>query len=123
MKAICRLPPVPIYIYRVRHFVPYHQVSLSKNKFITGRIREQKAKIEWQPEQGKNPYTALPRMVMLTYQLPDAIRDVAIKGEFNEFDLNLFFKPMVRVNMQNLLMKMKYKKWLDLIRNFAETMH
>ena len=30
-------------------------------------------------------------MVLLTYQLPDAIRDIAMKGEFNEFDLNVFF--------------------------------
>ena len=28
---------------------------------------------------------------MLTYQLPDAIREIAMKGEFNEFDLNIFF--------------------------------
>ena len=72
--------------------------AISSGEFIEEQIYnwtysdEQKAKIEWQPEQGKNPYAALPRMVMLTYQLPDAIRDVAIKGEFNEFDLNLFFQ-------------------------------
>ena len=38
-----------------------------------------------------NPYAALPRMVLLTYQLPDAIREIAMQGEFNEFDLNVFF--------------------------------
>ena len=26
-------------------------------------------------------------MVMLTYQLPDAIREIAMGGEYNEFDL------------------------------------
>ena len=30
-------------------------------------------------------------MVLLTYQLPDAIREIAMQGEFNEFDLNVFF--------------------------------
>lgn len=69
-----------------------------------------------------NPYAALPRMVMLTYQLPDAIREVAMKGEFNEFDLNLFFSAAG----EGVLAKFKYEnevqKWLDLIRgNFAET--
>lgn len=28
---------------------------------------------------------------MMTYQLPDSIREIAMKGEFNEFDLNVFF--------------------------------
>ena len=57
---------------------------------------EQRAKERW-PEGGPataaspNPYAALPRMVMLTYQLPDAIREIAMQGEFNEFDLNVFF--------------------------------
>lgn len=29
---------------------------------------------------------------MMTYQLPDELRQVAIDGEFDEFDLNLFFR-------------------------------
>jgi len=51
---------------------------------------EQKAKAERQGPD--NPYAALPHMVLMTYQLPDAIREVALKGEFNEFDLNEFFR-------------------------------
>lgn len=81
---------------------------------------EQRAKEQWTGE--NNPYAALPRMVMLTYQLPDAIREVALKGEFNEFDLNEFFKA----NGEDALAKFKYEnevqKWLDLIRGaLAET--
>ena len=81
---------------------------------------EQRAKEAWQGE--SNPYAALPRMVMLTYQLPDAIREVAMKGEYNEFDLNEFFKA----DGESVLAKFKYEnevqKWLDLIRgNLAET--
>ena len=30
-------------------------------------------------------------MVMMTYQIPDEIKNVAAKGEFDEFDLNTFF--------------------------------
>ena len=102
--------------------------AISSGEFIEEQIYnwtysdEQKAKIEWQPEQGKNPYTALPRMVMLTYQLPDAIRDVAIKGEFNEFDLNLFFQANGEGEHARFTYENEVQKWLDLIRgNFAET--
>jgi len=81
---------------------------------------EQRAKEAWTKD--NNPYAALPRMVMLTYQLPDAIREVAMKGEYNEFDLNEFFKA----DGESVLAKYKYEnevqKWLDLIRgNLAET--
>jgi len=34
----------------------------------------------------------LPKMVMMTYQMPDAIKHIAQAGEFDEFDLNIFFK-------------------------------
>ncbi|MDP1660107.1 MAG: GIY-YIG nuclease family protein [Methylotenera sp.] len=85
---------------------------------------EQRAKEQWagQNETTPNPYASLPKMVMLTYQLPDAIREVALKGEFNEFDLNEFFKA----NGEGTLAAFKYEsevqKWLDLIRGaFAET--
>lgn len=100
--------------------------AISSGEFIEEQIfnwtysDEQRAKEVWQGED--NPYAALPRMVMLTYQLPDAIREVAVKGEFNEFDLNEFFKA----NGEGALARFKYEnevqKWLDLIRGaFAET--
>ncbi|HRM14273.1 MAG TPA: GIY-YIG nuclease family protein [Acinetobacter parvus] len=102
--------------------------AISSGEFIEEQIYnwtysdEQKAKIEWQSEQGKNPYAALPRMVMLTYQLPDAIREVAIKGEFNEFDLNLFFQANGEGEHAKFTYENEVQKWLDLIRgNFAET--
>ncbi len=81
---------------------------------------EQRAKENWQGL--NNPYASLPKMVMLTYQMPDAIREVALKDEFNEFDLNEFFKA----SGDGALAKFKYEnevqKWLDLIRGaFAET--
>jgi hypothetical protein len=50
---------------------------------------EQRAKQNWKGSD--NPYAMLPRMVLLTYRLPDSIRDIALEGEFNEFDLNVFF--------------------------------
>ena len=55
---------------------------------------EQRAKEEWQGDD--NPYAALPRMVMMTYQMPAAIEDIAKKGEFNEFDLNESSLPQAK---------------------------
>jgi len=52
---------------------------------------EQRAKSEWDYSKGNNPYASLPRMVMMTYQLPDSISHIAELGEFDGFDLNVFF--------------------------------
>ncbi|PKN76148.1 MAG: restriction endonuclease [Candidatus Cloacimonetes bacterium HGW-Cloacimonetes-2] len=75
---------------------------------------EQKAKQDWQGD--KNPYAALPRMVMLTYQLPDEIRDIAMKGEFNEFDLNVFFSAEGLGDKAKFKYENEVQKWLNLIR-------
>ena len=104
--------------------------AISSGEFIEEQIYnwtysdEQRAKELWDSENPNkpNPYASLPRMVMLTYQLPDSIRDVAMKGEFNEFDLNQFFSA----EGEGPLAKFKYEdevqKWLDLIRgSYAET--
>lgn len=81
---------------------------------------EQKAKTEWSEE--NNPYASLPRMVMLTYQLPDAIRQIAMAGEFSEFDLNEFFSASGDYEKAEFKYKDEVQKWLDLIRGgFAET--
>ena len=53
---------------------------------------EQKAKREWDPEVIPNPYEDLPNMVMFVYDMPEEARQIALKGEMNEFDLNEFFR-------------------------------
>ncbi len=81
---------------------------------------EQKAKENWKGE--PNPYASLPRMVMLTYQLPDSIREIAMKGEFNEFDLNVFFSADGEGKKAKFKYESEVQKWLDLIRgSFSET--
>ena len=75
---------------------------------------EQRAKSEW--KQWNNPYASLPRMVMLTYQLPDAIQEIAIGGEFNEFDLNIFFSARWEGKKAKFVYENEVQKWLDLIR-------
>lgn len=81
---------------------------------------EQRAKLEWKGN--NNPYAALPRMVMLTYQLPDSITEIAMGGEFDEFDLNLFFKANGNGDNAYFEYENEVQKWLDLIRGaYLET--
>ena len=75
---------------------------------------EQRAKTEWEGD--NNPYLALPRMVMLTYRMPDEIQDVAKQGEFDEFDLNVFFKAEGKGENARFKYENEVQKWLDLIR-------
>ena len=69
-----------------------------------------KVKEKWKSDH--NPYAQLPKMVMLTYQLPDSIRQIASQGEFDEFDLNEFF----RADDSGFIHEEYVQKWLDLIR-------
>ena len=102
--------------------------AIASGEFIEDQIfnwtysDEQKAKDEWKETNGPNPYASLPRMVMMTYQMPDAISQIAMQGEFDGFDLNIFFSA----DGEGANAKFKYEdevqKWLDLIRgSFGET--
>ncbi len=94
--------------------------AIASGEFIEEQIYnwtysdEQRAKRDWKG--ANNPYAALPRMVLLTYQLPDAIREIAIQGEFNEFDLNVFFSAEGIGNQAKFKYEDDVQKWLDLIR-------
>jgi len=74
---------------------------------------EQRAKNEWVGED--NPYRSLPQMVMLTYQMPDAIRQVAMQGEFNEFDFKQFFATVGEGDDAQFVNKDEVQKWLNFI--------
>lgn len=94
--------------------------AISSGEFIEEQIfnwtysDEQRSKQEWNGSD--NPYAALPRMVLLTYQLPDAIREIAMQGEFNEFDLNVFFSAEGIGEEAKFTYPDEVQKWLDLIR-------
>ena len=98
--------------------------ALNSGEFIEEQIfswtysDEQKAKESWIGS--GNPYLSLPRMVMLTYRIPDSIRQIAMQGEFNEFDLNVFFsaKPTEKnkIESSRFVYENEVQKWLDLIR-------
>lgn len=96
--------------------------AIASGEFIEEQIYnwtysdEQRAKEQWEPANGPNPYASLPRMVMLTYQLPDTIREIAMGGEFNEFDLNVFFFAIGDGMLARFKYETEVQKWLDLIR-------
>ncbi len=75
---------------------------------------EQKAKSLWKG--ANNPYESLPRMVMLTYKMPDTIRAIATKGEYDEFNLNEFFSASGRNGSACFKYESEVQKWLDIIR-------
>jgi len=94
--------------------------AIASGEFIEEQIfnwtysDEQRAKAQWKGLD--NPYSALPRMVLLTYQMPDAIREIAMQGEFNEFDLNVFFSAEGIGEKAKFKYEEEVQKWLDLIR-------
>ncbi len=81
---------------------------------------EQRAKENWNPKNGDNPYLELPQMVLMTYQMPKEIREVALNTDTNEFDLNEFFKAEKTDGDDGEIFKFKHEdavqKWLDLLR-------
>lgn len=77
---------------------------------------EQKAKVEWKEENGENPYAELPQMVMMTYKMPDEIRNIAQKGEFNQFSLNEFFSASEIDGKAKFKYEQEVVNWLNLIR-------
>ncbi len=54
-------------------------------------LDEQKAKTSWNSK-NNNPYAELPEMIIMSYELPDEIKNIAIKSDTNQFDLNEFFR-------------------------------
>lgn len=102
--------------------------AIASGEFIEEQIfnwtysDEQRAKANWNGDPNFNPYASLPRMVLLTYQLPDAIREIAMQGEFSEFDLNVFFGATGDGDEAKFQYESEVQKWLDLIRGgFMET--
>jgi hypothetical protein len=98
--------------------------ALATGEFIEEQIfnwtytDEQKAKkafTEKYPEKW-NPYAALPEMRLLTYQMPDEIVAIANQGEFDEFDLNVFFEAKGVGKKAEFKNKDDVQKWLNIIR-------
>ncbi|MBR6828393.1 MAG: GIY-YIG nuclease family protein, partial [Prevotella sp.] len=95
--------------------------AIASGEFIEEQIYnwtysdEQRAKEEWSGK-GDNPYAPLPKMVLLTYQLPAEIARVAEEGEFDEFDLNSFFEAEGKGDDAVFKHHDEVQKWLDMLR-------
>ncbi|CAM4197155.1 GIY-YIG nuclease family protein [Deinococcus marmoris] len=98
--------------------------ALSTGEFIEEQIfnwtytDEQRAKEAFaaaHPEQ-RNPYAALPQLRLLTYQMPDELVAIANEGEFDEFDLNAFFKASGTGDKAKFEHKDDVQKWLNILR-------
>ena len=91
---------------------PFHTIVTSE--FIEEQVYnwtypdEQRAKAEWNETKGAKPYTALPRMVLMTYQLPGEIRQIALQGK-------MFFSAEGVGEHARFKHEAEVQKWLDLI--------
>jgi hypothetical protein len=98
--------------------------ALATGEFIEEQIfnwtytDEQRAKEDFAAKKPLkwNPYGALPKMHLLTYQMPEELVAIANAGEFDEFDLNEFFAASGRGKGAHLKHKSDVQKWLDIIR-------
>lgn len=81
---------------------------------------EQRAKTLWDARNGENPYLVLPQIVMMTYQLPERVREIALTSGQNEFSLNEFFKAKeVKAGARKTYVfehENQVQQWLNIIR-------
>lgn len=101
--------------------------ALTNGEFLENQIftwsyaDEQREKVNWTDSEKENPYAELPQMVMLTYELPSSAREVALKGELNEFDLNEFFRA-TPINKDDIALGFEFvhgtevQQWLSMVR-------
>lgn len=100
--------------------------AISSGEFIEEQIfnwtytDEQREKRDWKG--ADNPYSSMPQMVLMTYQLPKSLTGIVQNGEFNEFDLNVFFSATGKEAEAKFIYESEVQKWLDLIRGeYLET--
>ena len=88
--------PISAYHYLYLSGTPFR--ALNSGEFLEDQVfnwtysDEQSAKENWSGNTEDNPYAALPKMIMLTYKVPDSITNVATNEGYDEFDINEFFR-------------------------------
>lgn len=94
--------------------------ALNNGEFLEDQIfnwtytDEQREKAKWEGE--NNPYIELPKMVLMTYKMPDEIKQIALGGEFDEFSLNEFFSANDNDGHPKFKYEAEVVNWLNLIR-------
>lgn len=101
--------------------------ALNSGEFLEDQVfnwtysDEQAEKEHWDKSLGENPYAALPKMVMLTYKVPDSITaNAAISEGYDEFDINEFFRAEVlekgKMESAHFVYEEDVQKWLKMIQ-------
>jgi len=99
--------------------------ALNSGEFLEDQIfnwtysDEQYKKEHWDYRRGDNPYASLPRMVMLTYKVPDSITEVAMNEGYDEFDINEFLKASYQgkdPSSARFIYEEYVQKWVKLIQ-------
>ncbi len=90
--------------------------------FDIAELREVTAYDELELDTLGDRRTALFLIMSDTDDIPDSIRQIAMQGEFNEFDLNVFFSAKGKGAEARFVYENEVQKWLDLIRGaYLET--
>lgn len=94
--------------------------AIESGEFIEDQIYnwtytdEQSSKHKWSGP--NNPYSSLPRLVMMTYQMPESISQITDSGEYDEFNLNEFFQASGIGNEAKFKNQDYVQQWLNMIR-------
>jgi hypothetical protein len=94
--------------------------ALTEGEFLEDQVfnwtysDEQSAKKNWnRPE--ANPYLALPKMHLLAYEMPEALKEVALNN-MSEFSLTEFFRIEKNSKPPKFIHESEVQKWIDLLR-------
>lgn len=95
--------------------------ALTQGEFLEDQVfnwtysDEQRAKQGWAGP-GLSPYTSLPRMYLLVYEMPEKLKEVALNNFF-EFSLTEFFRTEKVPNSRpRFIHEKEVQKWIDLLR-------
>ena len=94
--------------------------ALTEGEFLEDQVYnwtysdEQRAKTNWAGPDA-NPYQALPRMHLLAYEMPEALKEVALNN-MSEFSFTEFFRIEKDTRPPKFVHESEVQRWLDLLR-------
>jgi hypothetical protein len=94
--------------------------ALTQGEFLEDQVfnwtysDEQRAKRAWAGD--TNPYAALPEMHLLTYEMPEKLKEVSLNN-LSEFSLTEFFRTTKdRDSEPHFVHEVEVQRWVDLLR-------
>ncbi len=94
--------------------------ALTEGEFLEDQVfnwtysDEQSVKKNWTGPEA-NPYLALPKMHLLAYEMPEALKEVALNN-MSEFSLTEFFRIEKNSKPPKFIHESEVQKWIDLLR-------